>query len=203
MTHSEQPTHLLVALRRIAAALDQRRIPWALVGGLAVSIRAEPRFTRDIDVAVAVNDDAAAEALVADLTAGGFALLLSLEQRALGRLATVRLLPPGEPREGVVVDLLFASTGIEPDICRDAESIEIVPGLIVPVALAGHLVAMKLLALKPERPQDQVDLNSLVSTLDDADRAVARQAVSRIEGLGANRGKSLRDELERTLLRGH
>jgi hypothetical protein len=29
----------------------------------------EPRFTRDIDIAVAVADDVAAEALVADLSA--------------------------------------------------------------------------------------------------------------------------------------
>jgi len=33
----------------------------ALVGGLAVSARTEPRFTRDLDVAVAVPDDAGAE----------------------------------------------------------------------------------------------------------------------------------------------
>jgi hypothetical protein len=33
------------------------------VGGLAVSSRCEPRFTRDLDLAVASPDDAAAEAL--------------------------------------------------------------------------------------------------------------------------------------------
>ena len=152
MTDFREPTRLLAALRTIAASLDERSVPWALVGGLAVSIRAEPRFTRDIDVAVAVDADAAAAALVADLTAGGFALLLSLELRALGRLATVRLLPPGERREGVVVDLLFASSGIEPEICRHAERLEVVRGLTVPVAQAGHLVAMKLLAVAPDRP---------------------------------------------------
>ena len=53
---------------------------WALVGGLADSIRVEPRFTRDIDLAVSVADDEAAEAVVADFTARGFTLLVSLEQ---------------------------------------------------------------------------------------------------------------------------
>jgi predicted nucleotidyltransferase len=199
VTDPREPTRLLVALRQIAAALDQRAVPWALVGGLAVSIRVEPRFTRDIDVAVAVEDDAAAETLIADLTAAGFALLLTLEQRALGRLATVRLLPPGEPLEGVVVDLLFSSSGIEPEICRDAQPIEVVPGLTVRVAQAGHLVAMKILALAPDRPQDAIDLNGLISSLNDADRILARAATERIEALGANRGKPLRDELERRL----
>jgi hypothetical protein len=33
-----------------------------LVGGLAVSVRTEPRFTRDVDLVVAISDDHAAEA---------------------------------------------------------------------------------------------------------------------------------------------
>jgi len=40
------------ALRRIAVDLDARGRHWALVGGLAVSARAEPRTTRDVDVVV-------------------------------------------------------------------------------------------------------------------------------------------------------
>ncbi len=199
MTDPSESTRLLSALRVTADALDQRHVPWALVGGLAVSIRVEPRFTRDIDVAVAVADDAAAEALVSDLAAAGFRLQLSLEQQALGRLATVRLLPPGEREEGVVIDLLFASSGIEPEICREAERLEVVPGLVVPVAQAGHLVAMKILAMGPDRPQDAIDLRALMAQLTMPDRLRARAAVSRIEELGANRSKPLRAELERWL----
>jgi len=192
-------TRLLTVLRRIADALDGHRQPWALVGGLAVSVRCEPRFTRDIDVAAAVKDDAGAEALVSRLVASGFRLRLSLEHEALRRLATVRLTPPGEPEEGVVVDLLFASSGIESEICRDADRLELEPGLTVPVARAGHLVAMKLLALAPDRPQDAIDLHALIATLTEADRARARLATARIVTLGANRSKPLREELERWL----
>ena len=180
MTNSTSSTVLLTALRQTADLLDARHQPWALVGGLAVSIRVEPRFTRDIDLAVAVVDDAAAESLVADLVAAGFVLKLSLEQQALGRLAAVRLIPPGEPEEGIVIDLLFTSSGIEPEICRDAERLEIAPGLTVPVAQAGHLVAMKLLALGPNRPQDGVDLHALVLQLTDEDRKRAVGALSLI-----------------------
>ena len=162
MTTRSESTRLLSALRRTAEVLDGRGQAWALVGGLAVSIRVEPRFTRDIDLAVSVADDAAAEAVVADFTARGFTLLVSLDQAALGRLATVRLLPPGEPEQGVVVDLLFMSSGIEPETCRAAERLEVAPGLRVPVAQAGHLIAMKILALAPDRPQDGVDLLALV-----------------------------------------
>jgi hypothetical protein len=43
---------LEAALRRMAADLERYGRRWALVGGFAVSARAEPRFTRDIDAAV-------------------------------------------------------------------------------------------------------------------------------------------------------
>lgn len=52
------------ALHQIAADLNSRRQQWALVDGFAVSARAEPRCTRDVDVAVAVPDDSTAEGLV-------------------------------------------------------------------------------------------------------------------------------------------
>ncbi len=40
--------HLEALLRQLSTLLDARRQPWALVGGLAVSVRTEPRFTRDL-----------------------------------------------------------------------------------------------------------------------------------------------------------
>jgi hypothetical protein len=130
VTADADSTRLLTVLRRTAGVLDRHRQPWAPVGGLAVSVRSEPRFTKDIDVAAAVKDDAAAEALVSSLVVSGFRL---------------RLTPA------------------------------------------------------PDRPQDAVDLRALVATLSEADRARARAATSRIEELGANRSKALREELERWL----
>jgi hypothetical protein len=192
-------TRLLRALGATAAALAELHRPFALVGGLAVSIRCEPRFTRDIDLAVSVRDDAEAELLVADLAARGFTLQLSLEHAQLGRLAAVRLRPPGEAAEGVIVDLLFASSGIESDICAAAEVVEIAEGMAVPVATAGHLLVMKLLARSGERPQDDIDRHALMGVLDATERVRARAAADRIEQLGASRGKALRSELEAVL----
>src|SRR5688572_14083173 len=106
-------TRVFDALRQVGAALDQLRRPWALVGGMAISARTEPRFTRDVDVAVVVASDADAERLVVSLKERGFAILALVEHEALGRLATVRLVSHGEAAAGVVVDLLFASSGIE------------------------------------------------------------------------------------------
>lgn len=195
------PPRLFSTLRLIATSLSDLDRRFALVGGLAVSIRTEPRFTRDIDLAVVADSDAEAEQLVADLAARGFRLQLSLEQQATHRLATVRLSPPGESVEGIVVDLLFASSGIETDICTSAEVLEIAPGLRVPVATTGHLIAMKLLSRDDDRPQDDIDLKYLLAAAQVGDRQQARVAVDRIERLGANRGKAIRRELDALLSR--
>lgn len=149
-------SRLAAVLSRLTADLAALRQPCALVGGLAVSARSEPRFTRDVDVAVAVSDDATAERLVHALAGRGYSVLASLEQEDVGRLATVRLGAP--PEDGVVVDLLFASSGIEPEIVAAAEALEVLPGVTVPVARAGHLVAQKVLAENPHRPQDRADI---------------------------------------------
>jgi hypothetical protein len=79
-------TGLGVALERISVALHDASVPFALVGGLAVSVRAEPRFTRDVDLAVAVTDDAAAEALVRRLAGDGWRVGTVIEQEAVERL---------------------------------------------------------------------------------------------------------------------
>lgn len=59
------------ALRRASDDLDALNAAWALVGGLALAARVEPRFTRDVDVVVAVRSDDDAETLVFDLSARG------------------------------------------------------------------------------------------------------------------------------------
>jgi hypothetical protein len=60
------------ALERVAERLRVEEVSWAVIGGIAVSIRSEPRYTRDLDLAVAVDGDAAAERLVHALARSGY-----------------------------------------------------------------------------------------------------------------------------------
>src|SRR5215210_7635126 len=85
-------TSLADTLTRIAQDLGEARVGFALIGGLAVSVRTEPRFTRDADLAVAVADDVEAETLIDRLRGSGYGIGTVLEQQAVGRLSTVRLL---------------------------------------------------------------------------------------------------------------
>lgn len=183
---------LIEVLRRFARELDEVHVPWALVGGLAFSARCEPRFTRDVDIAVSLPDDAAAERLVHTMLQRGYRVLVTLEQDATGRLATVRLLPAGEAPTGIVVDLLFASSGVEQEIASDAEQLEVAPGLVLPVATLPALLALKVLSRDDrERPQDAADLRALLQTASpgDLDRACALLAA--IEARGFSRGRNL------------
>jgi hypothetical protein len=84
------------ALRRVVQNLQDLHRRFALVGGLAVSARTEPRLTRDADLAVLVADDQDAEALVRDLQTGGWRVVAAIEQNVAGRLAAVRLAVAGE-----------------------------------------------------------------------------------------------------------
>jgi hypothetical protein len=161
---------LAATCRLILDQAQRQGVDLALVGGFAVSVRTEPRFTRDIDVVVSVSDDAEAEAFVGALIADGHELLATVEQEAVGRLATARL----RLSDGSLVDLLFASSGIEPEIAAAAEELEVLPGLFVPVITLAHLIAVKVLARDDRtRPQDIADLRSLLETAnpDDVDAA--------------------------------
>lgn len=192
-------TDLGSILRDITGALDGLGASAAVVGGIAVSARTEPRFTRDVDLAVAATGDEQAEALVAALAVQGWRPAAISEHDAAGRLATVRLVGKGSSDDGRVVDLLFASSGIETEIVRAADLLEVLPGVRAAVARTGHLIALKLLARAHDRPQDDVDLDALMRTATADDLELARGAVELIVSRGYGRGRNLADDLERII----
>jgi Nucleotidyl transferase AbiEii toxin, Type IV TA system len=162
-----------------------------------VSARTEPRLTRDADLAVLVSDDRDAEALVLALQGRSWLVVTAIEQDAARRLATVRLSPGAEGALGTVIDLLFASSGIEPEIVAAADQIDIVPGLIAPVARLAHLIALKVLARDDRtRPQDRVDLAALLARADAAALGEARESLALVTRRGFHRGRHLLAALE-------
>ena len=178
------------ALRRAVADLRAEGARFALVGGLAVSAWAEPRLTRDADLAVSVAGDAEAEALVHRLHGRGYRVGALVEQEHVGRLATARLLDGAE--SGLFVDLLFASSGVEPELVEHAVEVALVTDLVVPVASVGYLIALKLLARDDRmRPNDADDLASLSAVALEADWAEATSAVELIEQRRYHRGRDL------------
>jgi predicted nucleotidyltransferase len=186
------------ALAAAAGDLDALGRRWALVGGLAVSARAEPRTTRDVDIAVDVEDDRDAESLIFALRGRGYAVEATVEHKSAARLATARL--RSTAHSGVLLDLLFASCGVEREIARDASVLTLVPSVSVRVASIGHLLAMKLLARDDRsRPQDADDIRNLLREATDADVACARNAVRLVAQRGFARGRDLERLLDAAL----
>lgn len=192
---------LRTVLERAASALADLDVDWALVGGFAVAARTEPRFTRDVDLAVSVVDDSSAQRVVQRFGDEGLVPFALLEHEVTGRLAAARLHATAPDIRGAVVALLFASSGIEPELVAAAHVEEVLDGLRVPIPTVGHLVALKLLSEDERRLQDRLDLQKLFAVASRADIDVAREAVRLVTARGCHRTKALEELLDAWLER--
>lgn len=182
------------ALRAFKGDISQLGARWALVGGFAVNARGYGRFTTDIDVVAAVVDDSEAEQLVFRLQRLGYELAAQLEQTAASRLSTVRLRSPHSGETPILVDIIFATTGIESEVVGSAKMEAVFRGLSLPVATLGHLVAMKVLSASEARQHDFLDLQALLAVAGQEDVDETRRALELIESRGFSRGKDLQLE---------
>lgn len=183
------------ALAHAAAVLGEMGQSFALVGGLAVSVRAEVRFTRDVDLAVVVADDGRAEQLVFQLRDSGYQVVATVQHHTQHRMATARLCGTA----GVVVDLLLASSGIEAEIVGRATVVD-VPGVgEIPVARAEELLAMKVFSMNDRRLQDRIDAQNLLTFDTSLDLEAVRANLALIEQRGYHRGQDLGAKLAELL----
>jgi hypothetical protein len=181
------------ALRRAVTDLNAVKARWVLVGGLAVSARTVPRFTKDLDFAIAVATDREAEEIVHRMRSRDYDPVEVLEQDYMERLSGVRLARKGSD---VLVDLLFASSGIENEVVASADRLEVLPRLTAAVATTAHLIALKVLA---GRNQDLTDLGYLIPAASPNDLDAARDAVKLIEARGFSRGQDVVADLEKLI----
>lgn len=122
----------VMALEAAAGHLRGLNTKFALVGGIATSVRGEVRFTRDIDIAISVPGDHELDALVLELRDVGYEVAGLAQQQDVNRTATVGLVSPS----GLLVNLLAATCGIEAEIVDRAEAVDFGAGERIPVARA-------------------------------------------------------------------
>ena len=175
------------ALAAATACLRDSGLPFAVVGGVAVSARTVPRFTQDVDYSVAVGSDAAAQALGLHLFSCGFEQHSVLENTRTGRMATLRL-----RHDAIIVDLLLDASGIEAEIAAGATLVDL-PGVgPCPVASISALLATKALArANRDRPEDEADLRRLASAASQSQWADALRLVGLIGQRGYGEGDVL------------
>ena len=98
------------------------------------------------------------------------------------------------------IDLLFASSGIEPEIVAAADELAVLEEVTVRAASRAHLIAMKVLARDDRhRSQDFDDLRALLAEASDDDLNRVREAFVLVEARGYNRGRKLSEDLIRAI----
>ena len=153
---SPQPD-VTALLASLTSELDRRGIRFMLIGGQAVLLHGEARFTADVDVTL----DAGPAAL-SDLRAACDTLHLTPVAPASESLETfVRrtfVLPARHAATGMRVDFIFSTTPYEAEAVARAQRVQI-GGALVPFATAEDLVIHKLFA---GRARDVEDVEGVV-----------------------------------------
>lgn len=90
--------------------------------------------------------------------------------------------------------------GLERELVDAAVSMRVLEDVTLPVARLGHLIALKVLSRDDlDRPQDLVDLRTLIRGASPNELVVAAEALELIAGRGYHRGKSLLADLRALL----
>ena len=140
--------------------LEARGIEFALIGGLAVSLRGQPRMTVDVDL-VMLSDVERALELVREIDSTPFAPLFPGVEEVVARSS---ILPLRHRTTGIRVDVAIGMSGFERQAVRRAAPVSI-GAVRVPVVATEDLLVMKALA---GRPQDEEDIRGLIAVQRDA-----------------------------------
>ena len=147
-TRDGKPYMLIDTVKRVLRMLDEQNIPYAVIGGLAVSHHAVPRLTQDVDLIVATED------------AGKFrALFPNCYQRGTAIVEIYEI-------EGTRVDVLPAKLRYQRAVVKNAVAGQI-QGTPAKVASVRDLILLKMFAA-PNRPelyarrQDETDITALL-----------------------------------------
>jgi predicted nucleotidyltransferase len=136
-------------IKKIAAELARRRIPYMIIGGQAVLLYGEPRLTKDIDVTLGLGVDELPKIKLAVKAIG-----LSVEaEDADSFVKETMVLPTSEKTSGIRVDFIFSFSPFERQAVARAK---VVTFDQTPVRFASleDLVIHKLVAGRPRDIED-------------------------------------------------
>jgi hypothetical protein len=141
--------------KELLSALNAHRVKYLVVGAYAVSIHAQPRATKDLDILVKADADNATAAYSALLQFGapldGMTPSDSAQSGSFFRMG----------REPIAVDILSEIPGVDFDAAwerRVAEVIDQVTGTMANFLSRDDLIAAKLAS---GRPQDLADVDAI------------------------------------------
>jgi predicted nucleotidyltransferase len=139
---------LLASLTR---ALDEKGLPFMLIGGQAVLLHGRPRLTEDIDVTLGADPGRLADVRAVCETLA----LRPLPEDLEAFVRQTFVLPALHEESGVRIDFIFSTTPYERQAIGRAERVD-VGGTAVPFATAEDLIVHKLFAGRPRDWEDAV-----------------------------------------------
>lgn len=159
------------ALARLVAVLEQRRVPYAVIGGLAVAAWGAPRATEDIGL---LADLSPSPELDSALRTAGF----DVEWRRGGPDDPVPLLLRLRSASGPEIDVVSATRVWEREMLGRSIRVQIPEGPETPVVAADDLIVLKLLAGGPGDLADVADILERVGPLHELEARAAARGVS-------------------------
>ena len=138
-------------LSRLSRVLEEREVPFMIIGGQAVLLHGEPRLTQDVDVTLGVGP-----ARLPDVLSACQELDFEpLPENVQDFVQSTFVLPAADRVTGIRVDLIFSTTAYEAEAISRAQRVE-VGEAFVPFATAEDLIIHKLFAGRPRDIEDAV-----------------------------------------------
>jgi len=154
-------------LERIALSLEQRQIPYMVIGGQAVLIYGEPRLTRDIDITLGVGPERVQD-LLSIAQSSGWRLLVEKPEDFAQRTF---VLPLQDSVSGIRIDLIFSYSPYERQALDRVRGVSIGKAN-VRFAAAEDVIVLKIVA---GRLRDLEDAGSILVKNQELDRGYIRR----------------------------
>lgn len=141
-------------ISRIASALKIRHIPYMIIGGQAVLLYGEPRFTRDVDITLGIGVNSLEEIL----SVSNELSLKPLPQDIRSFVSQTMVLPVLDETSGIRIDFIFSFTPYEAEAIKRARKV-LLMGSEVSFASPEDVIIHKIFA---GRPRDLEDARTII-----------------------------------------
>ena len=166
MAEASLPSDFISALKALAEWFESEKVPHATIGGVAVSLIAEPRATQDIDAVIWFEENRW-ETLLESAAAHGFVPRIS---EALDFAGKARVLLLKHRTSGVNIDLSLGALEFEREMIERA-TLLVIGALKLRVATPEDLIVTKAVA---QRAKDIADIESILNIQKNLDLARIR-----------------------------
>jgi hypothetical protein len=140
------------ALQSVVLVLEEQRLPYMLIGGMANLVWGEARTTQDIDITVQVDPAVLPHTIIRLLR-----LFQALPENPIAFVERTRVLPI-VTANGIRADIIFAELPYQEEAIRRARPIAL-GNTVVQVCSPEDLIIHKIIS---ERPKDLDDVKGII-----------------------------------------